>query len=133
MGYPLKTSNAEWLSKAIELYSKRISMSIVDDAFYNLNPDSDCLKGFKRYTMTVSNFFSVCLFYLLCGICFILLLVSLFIPHAKLFEITLSFAGLIICYSIPTYQLAKNRPPKIRKTDSGVEIDFSFEKIDFDH
>jgi hypothetical protein len=36
----------------------------------------------------------------------------------------LSLSGIIICFGIPTYFLRKNRPPKIIKTELGVDIKF---------
>jgi len=124
MGFPLKTSDDNWLEKALELFEKRISISIFDDAPYNLNVNSDSMKMFKRYTLSQRALMFLGAFYVLSLVCVVLFYLSLFLQYSKLLEISLSFIGVIVCFGIPSYYLIKNRAPIIEKTDNGIDIKF---------
>lgn len=124
MGFPIKTSDNNWLEKALELFEKRISISITDDANYNMNINSDVLKLFKRFTLSQTALMFLSVFYVLAIVCMILLYFSFSLQYTKSLGVVLSSAFMIICTSIPTYYLAKNRRPKIEKTEKGIEIKF---------
>jgi hypothetical protein len=125
MGYPLKTSDDKWLKQALELVNKRISISIIDDAHYNLNINSDCIRIFNKYSLSYKELTFLGLFYALSLLCAILLYLSTFLQYTKNLGLVLSFLGFIVCFSIPTYYLRKNRSPHISPTESGVDIIFS--------
>ena len=125
MGFPIKTSNNNWLEKALELFEKRISISITDDANYNLNISSDVMKLFKRYTLSQTALMFLGAFYVLAIVCLVLLYYSFSLQYTKYLGVILSTIFLIICVGIPTYYLAKNRHPKIEKTEQGIDIKFS--------
>ena len=126
MGYPLKTSDDNWLQQALELVNKRISISIVDDANYNLNINSDSIKIFNKYSLSYKELTFLGLFYALSLLCIFLLYLSTFLQYTKNLGLVLSFLGFIVCFSIPTYYLRKNRPPRITPIESGVDIIFSY-------
>lgn len=130
MSYPLKTSGDNWLEKAIELYEKRISISIIDDAKYNLNANSDVIKIFQRYTLPKNSIFFLIPFYFLSLVCMVLLYYSFSLHYIKYLGIILSTFFLILCAVIPTYYLIKNRAPKIKKTEQGIDIVFSKQQED---
>jgi len=125
MGFPIKTSDTNWLEKALELFEKRTSISITDDANYNLNTESEVLKLFKRFTLPQTGFVFIGAFYVLAIVCAVLLYHSFSLQYAKIIGITLSIILLIVCAGIPTYYLVKNRAPKIEKTKTGIDIRFS--------
>jgi len=125
MGFPIKTSDNNWLEKALELFAKRISISITDDANYNLNISSDVLKVFKRYTLSQTSLMFLGAFYVLAIGCLVLFYYSFSLQYTKNLGVTLSIIFLIICIGIPTYYLSKNRRPKIEKTEQGIDIKFS--------
>jgi len=125
MGYPIKTSDSNWLGKALELYEKRISISIIDDAEYDLDINSDSMKSFKRFTLPYTAFKFLGVFYLLSIVCMALFYYSLSLQYYKFLGIALSIIFLFICAGIPTFYLVKYRAPKIEKTDIGVDIKFS--------
>ncbi len=72
MGFPIKTSDDNWLEKALELYDKRVSISITDDANYNLSISSDILKVFKRLTLSQRSLIFLGAFYVLAIGCLVL-------------------------------------------------------------
>lgn len=125
MGFPIKTSDNNWLEKALELFDKRISISITDDANYSLNTNSDVLKVFKRYTLSQTSLMFIGAFYFLAIVCLVLLYYSFSLQYTKYLGIILSIIFLIICIGIPTYYLSKNKRPKIEKTEQGIDIKFS--------
>ena len=125
MGFPIKTSDNNWLEKSLELFEKRISISITDDANYGLNLNSDVLKLFKRFTLSQAALMFLGAFYVLAIVCMVLLYYSFSLQYTKSLGVILSAIFLIICISIPTYYLAKNRRPKIEKIEQGIEIKFS--------
>jgi hypothetical protein len=125
MRFPIKTSDNNWLEKALELFEKRISISITDDANYNLNISSDVLKVFKRYTLSQTSLMFLGAFYVLAIGCLVLFYYSFSLQYTKYLGVTLSLIFLIICIGIPTYYLSKNRRPKIEKTEQGIDIKFS--------
>ena len=128
MGYPLKTSDNNWLEKALELYEKRISFSIIDDAGYNFNIHSDVLKIFKRSTLSKKSLLFLIPFYVLAIVCMVLLYYSFSLQYTKYLGVILSALFLVICVSIPTYFLVVNRSPEIEKTVQGIDIKFSKSK-----
>ncbi len=130
MGFPIKTSEATWLARAQELYKKRISITIIDDADYKLDINSDSIKSFKRYSLRYSEIIFLSLFYCLSLICVGLFIASLSLRYAKPIGLIFSIIGMLICFGIPTFYLRKNRPPKIIKTDSVIEISFSYSPRD---
>jgi len=125
MGFPIKTSDNNWLEKSLELFGKRISISITDDANYGLDLNSDVLRLFKRFTLSQTALMFLGAFYVLAILCMVLLYYSFSLQYTKNLGVILSAIFLIICISIPTYYLAKNRQPKIEKIDQGIEIKFS--------
>ncbi len=125
MGFPIKTSDNNWLEKALELSEKRISISITDDANYNLDTSSDVLKLFKKYSLSQTALMFLGAFYVLAIFCMVLLYYSFSLQYTKYLGVTLSAIFLFICLGIPTYYLAKNRHPKIEKTEQGIDIKFS--------
>lgn len=125
MGFPIKTSDVNWLEKSLELFEKRISISITDDANYGLNFNSDVLKLFKRVTLSKTNLLILGAFYLLAVFCAVLLYHSFNLQYTKTLSVILSTIFLIICMGIPTYFLVKNSRPKIEKIEQGIEIKFS--------
>ncbi|MHB1688763.1 MAG: hypothetical protein ACYCVH_15525 [Ignavibacteriaceae bacterium] len=125
MGFPIKTSDNNWLEKALELFEKRISISITDDANYNLNISSDVTKLFKKYTLSQTALMFLGAFYVLAIVCMVLLYYSFSLQYTKYLGVILLTIFLIICIGIPTYYLAKNRHPKIEKTEQGIDIKFS--------
>ena len=125
MGFPIKTSDNNWLEKALELFDKRISISITDDANYNLNISSEVLKVFKRYTLSQRSLMYLGAFYVLAIGCLVMFYYSFSLQYTKYLGVTLSIIFLIICIGIPTYYLSKNRRPKIEKTEQGIDIKFS--------
>jgi hypothetical protein len=128
MGYPIKTSDKVWLTKAHELYNKRISITIIDDADYNLDINSDSIESFKRFSLRYTQIVFLSLFYFLSFICGGLFIVSFSLHYAKPLGLLFSILGIFICFGIPTYLLRKNRPPKIIKTNSGIDIIFNDSK-----
>lgn len=130
MGFPIKTSDNNWLEKALELFEKRISISITDDANYNLNISSDVLKMFKRYTLSQTALMSLGAFYVLVIVCLVLLYYSFSLQYVKYLGVIISTVLLFICIGIPTYYLAKNRHPEIEKTEHGIDIKFSNQKTE---
>jgi len=125
MGFPLKTSDNNWLEKALELSEKRISISITDDANYNLDTSSDVVKLFKKYSLSQSALICLGAFYVLAIVCVVLLYYSFSMHYAKYLGITLSIISFFICIGIPTYYLSKNRHPIIEKSEQGIDIKFS--------
>ena len=125
MGFPIKTSDNNWLEKSLELFEKRISISITDDANYGLNLNSDVLKLFKRFTLSQTALMFLGAFYVLAILCMVLLYYSFSLQYTKTLGVILSAIFLIICVGIPTYYLSKNRRPKIEKTEQGIDIKFS--------
>ncbi|MCK9212230.1 MAG: hypothetical protein M0P61_15425 [Ignavibacteriaceae bacterium] len=124
MGFPVKTSDTNWLEKTLELFEKRISISIIDDASYKLHETSDIMKMFNRYTLNQRTLMFIGAFYVLSLVCIVLFYQSLFLQYAKPLGVSLSFIGIIVCFGIPTYFLMKNKAPMIEKTDSGIDIKF---------
>jgi|GEM_PF-3080073 len=124
MGFQVKTSDSNWLEKTLELFEKRISISIVDDAFYKLQETSDIMKMFNRYTLNQRALMFIGAFYVLSLVCIVLFYQSLFLQYAKLLGVSLSFVGIIVCFGLPTYYLMKNKAPVIEKTDNGIDIKF---------
>jgi hypothetical protein len=124
MGYPLKTSDSKWLEKALELFNKRISFSIIDDAHYNLDKNSDIVKIFKGFSLRHIELIFLGSFYTLSVVCAILFYFSISLQYAKSLGLFLAFSGFIICFGLPTYYLRKNRPPHISQTESGIDIIF---------
>ena len=125
MGFPIKTSDSNWLEKALVLFEKRISISITDDANYNLNMTSDVMKLFKRYTISQNGLMLIGAFYVLALVCLVLLYYSFSLQYTKYLGAILSTILFFICLGIPTYYLAKNRQPIIEKTEQGIDIKFS--------
>ena len=125
MGFPIKTSDKNWLEKALELSEKRISISITDNGNYNLNTNSDVLKLFKKYSLSQSALMFLGAFYVLAIVCMVLLYYSFSLQYTKFLGVMLSAIFLIICIGIPTYYLAKNRHPIIEKTEQGIDIKYS--------
>ena len=121
---PLKTSDANWHNKCIELFEKRISISIIDDANYNLNVNSDSIKSFQRFTLSKKFLAFLGLFYLLAILCLVLLYYSFSSQNTTNLAIILSIIFFIICTTIPTYYLIKNKAPEIIKTERGIDIVF---------
>jgi len=124
MGFPIKTSDNNWLEKSLELSAKRISISITDDANYNLNTSSDVMKLFKKYSLSQSALMFLGAFYVLAIVCMVLLYYSFSLQYTKYLGVMLSTILFFVCLGIPTYYLAKNRHPKIEKTDQGIDIKF---------
>jgi hypothetical protein len=124
MGFPIKTSDTNWLAKALELFEKRTSISITDDANYNLDLNSDSMKLFRKLTLNHRTLMIMSLFYALSLLCAILFYLSLKLKYSQALGVILSAAGVVVCFAIPTYYLRKNRKPKIEKTDKGVDIKF---------
>jgi hypothetical protein len=125
MGFPIKTSDINWLDKASLKFNKRISISIIDDANYNLNIGSDIIKMFSRFTLSIKSIAFLCVFYVLAVVCMIMLYLSFSLQYSRYLGIGLSAIFLIVCIGLPTYYLAKNNSPKIEKTEQGVDIIFS--------
>jgi hypothetical protein len=125
MSYPIKTSDNNWLEKALELSEKRISISITDDSNYNITVDSDVIKLFKRFTLSQTALLLLGAFYVLGIICMVLLYYSFSLQSTKYLGVTLSIVFLIICLGIPTFYLLRNKHPKIEKTEHGIDIKFS--------
>lgn len=128
MGYPLKTSDNNWLEKAIELSEKRISLSIIDDNNYNLKLDSEVIKIFKKYSLSQTSLIFLGAFYALALFCMVLFHFSFSLQYTQTLGVILSALFIAICTVIPTYYVAKNRYPKIVKTEQGVDIKFNNKK-----
>lgn len=128
MGYPIKTSDNNWLEKAIELSEKRISLSIIDDNNYNLKLDSEVIKIFKKYSLSQTSLIFLGAFYVLALFCMVLFHFSFSLQYTQTLGVILSAIFIVICTVIPTYYLAKNRHPKIVKTEQGVDIKFNYKK-----
>ena len=124
MSYPIKTSDANWLNKCIELFEKRISISIIEDTNYNLNVNSDVIKSFRRFTLSKKSLSFLLLFYLLAVVCLVLFYYSFSLQSTKTLGIILSIIFFALCSAIPTYYLLKNKAPRIRKTEQGIDIIF---------
>jgi hypothetical protein len=125
MEYPVKTSDNKWLEKVIELINQRISTHIIDDAFYDLNKNSECIKMFKRFSLKPNTLIFLLSYYVLSVICTFFFYLSFSLPYARTLSLLLSFLGIMVCIGIPTYYLRKNRPPDIIQTESGIDIVFS--------
>jgi hypothetical protein len=125
MGFPIKTSDADWLSKTIKLSNQRINISITDDAGYNLDVDSDSMKLLKRFTLSQFSLMILGAFCLLAVVSLVMLYYSLSLQFAKNIGITLSIISFFVCSGIPTYFLAKNKAPMVFKTENGIDIKFS--------
>jgi hypothetical protein len=119
MGFPIKTSDNNWLIKALELSEKRIIISITDDNNYNLDISSDVLKLFIKYSLSQSALMFLGAFYVLAIVCMVMLYYFFSLQYTKFLGLILSTIFLIICIGIPTYYLAKNRHPKIEKRNKG--------------
>jgi hypothetical protein len=125
MGFPIKTSDNDWLKRTVELFEKRISISITDDAGYNFNINHDVLKLFKRFTLSKTFIMFISVFYLLAIGCFILLLYSFSLQYAKALGVTLAIILLFVCLGIPSYYLVKNKPPKVEQAENCISIKFN--------
>lgn len=128
MGYPIKTSDYNWLEKTIELSEKRINLSIIDDNNYNLKLDSEVLKIFKKYSLSQTSLIFLGAFYPLAIFCMVLFHFSLSLHHFQTLGVIISAIFIVIYTVIPTYYLAKNSYPKIIKTEQGVDIKFNNKK-----
>ncbi len=124
MGFPIKTSDPNWLSKAVDVFNQRISISIIDDANFGINENSDSLRMFKRHTLSLRQVILLLTFYLIALTCMVLLYLSFSLHYAKYLGIGLSVLFLIVCITIPTYFFVKNKAPLIFKSNLGVEIKF---------
>lgn len=125
MGFPIKTSDNNWLEKSLELFMNRTSMSIIDDSGYGLNENSEFIKLFKKLTLNSLTFLAFGGFLgigviTLIGILFLLLSGYSIIDKS----IYLYFFAAILCLFIPIYFIRKNRTPKIVIRNNEVGIIF---------
>ena len=124
MGYPIKTSSDDWLSKAIELYYNRVSIDIIDDGNFGLNKDSEILKVFSRHTLSTSQILWTSIFYVLALICGYLFVISFSVKYAKEIALILAGLGVVFCLALPTVFLRRHKPPII--TEKGEKIKITF-------
>ncbi len=127
MGYPVKTSSDNWLNKAIELYYRRVSISIIDDDNYGVKDSKDIRKIFSTSTMQQTELLIMYGFYVLAIVCVVLLVMSfsLAYSYAKVLGIVLSSVGIIVCLFIPRYYLKKNKAAKIILREDGIDVKFN--------
>ena len=124
MSYQIKTSYDNWLNKVIELHLDRISMKIVDDGEYGVKNSAAIKRILTRSTLKQQELFFLILFYLLAIVCGVLFIFSLSLAKARLIGEILAILSICVCIAIPTYYLWKNRPPKIKHTEEGIDVNF---------
>lgn len=127
MGYPIKTSNDQWLVKARELYYKRVNINIDDDANFFTEENSNLLKEFRGVTLPFKTLYFLSVFYLLAVICIVLGYLSVSLGSSPASVIAFASAGTIVCFLIPTIVILKNKAPQIIATESGYKIIFNRE------
>jgi len=124
MRYPVKTSNENWLNKAIELYSSRVSLSLIDDGNFGIKNSKDIKKIFKGLSLKPSLLVAITAYYSIALICTVLLFTFLKHPKTTFLEIGILLLSILICLAIPSYYLWQNKPPKIIIKDDGLEVIF---------
>jgi len=124
MGYPIKTSSDDWLSKAIELYYNRVSVDLIDDGNFGLNKDSEILKVFSKYTLSTSQILWTSIFYFLALICGYLFVISFSVKYGKEIALILAALGVVFCIALPTVFLRRHKAPNI--TEEGEKIKITF-------
>ena len=129
MGYPIKTSNDQWLAKTRELYYQRVSMDIEDDGNYFIEENSYLFKEFRKITLPNRTLIILSSFYVLAFISIILgyLLVSL--TNNYMSGLLISIIGTIVCVFVPTNIIMKNKAPNISATELGYKITFNRKAI----
>jgi len=125
MGYPIKTSNDQWLVKARELYYKRVNINIEDDTNFFTKENLHLLKEFHRVTLPFKTLYFLSAFYLLAIICIVLGYMSATISSSPTSGIIISSIGTIVCLLIPTIVILRNKSPQILSTESGYKIIFN--------
>ena len=129
MGYPIKTSNDQWLAKTRELYYQRVSMDIEDDGNYFIEENSYLFKEFSKITLPNKTMYILIVFYALALISIILGYLSVTLTNNYMSGLLLSFLGAIVCIFIPTKIILKNKAPNISATESGYKITFNRKAI----
>ncbi len=125
MGYPIKTSNDQWLVKARELYYKRVNINIEDDANFFTAENSNILKEFRGVTLPFKTLYFLSVFYALALICIVLGYLSATLSSSPTSGLVISSIGTIVCLFIPTIVILKNKSPQIISTESGYKIIFN--------
>lgn len=129
MGYPIKTSNDQWLDKTRELYYQRVSMDIEDDANYFTEENSYLFKEFSKITLPNKTLYILIVFYTLAFISIVLGYLSVSLTNNYMSGLLLSFLGTIVCVFIPTNMIMKNKAPNISATELGYKITFNRKAI----
>ena len=123
MGYPINTSNDQWLVKARELYYKRVNINIEDDAEYF--KEKELLNEFRKITIPRKMTHYLIAYYSLAIVCIGLVFLSLSIASNSILGVVLSSLGAILFIFIPTRIIIKNKPPNITIKESTIEIVFN--------
>ena len=124
MGYPIKTSNDDWLNKAIQLYHNRVSIDLIDDANYGLTLDSEIIEVFSKATLKVGQFIWTSIFYVFALVSAYLFVRSFSVTHAKEVSLIFSGVGVILCLLIPSLVFHKNKAPKVFKDGDIIKVTF---------
>lgn len=125
MGYPIKTSNDQWLAKTRELYYQRVNINIIDDTSFFTEDNLNVLDQFRGLTLPNRTLQLTSMFYALALLCVVLGYLSLSLVYSSILGLVFSFIGTVVCLFIPTRTLLKNKSPNISITDSGFEIIFN--------
>ncbi|MBI9070135.1 MAG: hypothetical protein JEY94_00965 [Melioribacteraceae bacterium] len=124
MGYPIKTSQDDWLNKAIELFYNRVSFDLIDDGNFDLNLDSEILKVFAKTTLKESQIIWRSIFYVFALVCAYLFVISFSVIYGREIAQILSALGVVACIAIPSLMLKRNKSPKIIEEDGLIKITF---------
>jgi len=127
MGYPIKTSNDQWLVKARELYYKRVNFNLDDDTNFFTKENLKILNEFRGITLPFKTLYFLSVFYVLSIICIVLGFLSLTLGSGSTSSIVFASAGTIVCFIIPTMVILKNKSPQIIANESGYKIIFNHE------
>jgi hypothetical protein len=125
MEYPIRTSESNWLEKALELFMKRTSMCIIDDSGYGISSNSEFIKLFKKITLN-SHLFLIFGGLLTIGLIGVIAILFILLSNKNINDTSI-YAYLfatILCLLIPIYFIRKNQSPKIVIRQNEVEIIF---------
>ena len=125
MGYPIKTSNDQWLVKARELYYQRVNFNLEDDTNFFTEENLKLLNEFRGITLPFKTLYFLSVFYVLAIICIVLGFLTVTLSPNSTSGIVFSIVGTIVCAFIPTKIILKNKSPNISSTDSGYKIIFN--------